>query len=188
MARKAQAHWSEADTNVLIDFLVLQLPTVVDGTGFKPTVWTEAATKVNALAKAWGSDKTGPSCKNKFARHDKDWLYYIMSCTQSTASICLKIRQSICYWTGSYFFFWLRLFLRSRDSRNRADDWYWLMYIDGRQPVSQGSLGVVEGRKQSRHGKKKTMQEFKEIFASMRNLRMCCRFTKILLWVTNLQV
>ena len=68
MVQKAQAHWSEANTNVLIDFLVLQLPTVADGTGFKPTVWTEAATKVNALAKARGSDKTGPSCKNKFAR------------------------------------------------------------------------------------------------------------------------
>ena len=68
MAPKAQVHWSEADTNVLINFLVLQLPTVADGTGFKSTVWTEAATKVNALAKTRGCDKTGPSCKNKFAR------------------------------------------------------------------------------------------------------------------------
>jgi hypothetical protein len=70
MAPKPQAHWSEADTNTLIDFLVLQLPTVGDGTGFKATVWNEAATKVNTVTKtkAKGCDKTGSSCKNKFAR------------------------------------------------------------------------------------------------------------------------
>ena len=68
MVPKAQVHWSEADTNILIDFFMLQLPTVADGTGFKSTVWTEAAMKVNALAKTQGCDKTGPSCKNKFAR------------------------------------------------------------------------------------------------------------------------
>ena len=68
MPSKAQAHWSEADINVLIDFLVLQLPTVADGTDFKYTVWNEAATKVNVLTKTRSCDKTGPSCKNKFAR------------------------------------------------------------------------------------------------------------------------
>ena len=62
------------------------------------------------------------------------------------------------------------------------------MYIDGRWAMGQSSLGVVEGRKQSRCGKKKTMLEFKGIFESMQNLRMCCRFTNILLQVTNLQV
>ena len=65
---KAQAHWSNADTSALIEYLASQLPTVADGTGFKSTVWNEATVKVNMLMKTKGCDKTGPSCKNKFAR------------------------------------------------------------------------------------------------------------------------
>ena len=34
--------------------------------------------------------------------HDGPWWHYLMSRKQATASICLRIRQSICYWTGSY--------------------------------------------------------------------------------------
>jgi len=67
MAR-AQAHWSDVDTSALIEYLTSQLPTVADGTGFKPTVWNEVTVKINALMKTKACDKTGPSCKNKFAR------------------------------------------------------------------------------------------------------------------------
>jgi hypothetical protein len=62
------ASWSDTDTNALITFLVTQLPTVADGTGFKPTVWNEAALVINALTKTKGAEKTSSSCKSKFAR------------------------------------------------------------------------------------------------------------------------
>ena len=65
---KLEAHWSDVDINTLIKFLTSQLPTVRDGTGFKLTVWNKAAIRVNALMKTKGCDKTGPSCKNKWAR------------------------------------------------------------------------------------------------------------------------
>ena len=64
---KAQAHWSDVDMSALIEYLASQLPMVADGTGFKSTVWNEAAVKVNMLTKTKGCNKTGPSCKNKFA-------------------------------------------------------------------------------------------------------------------------
>ncbi|KDR65320.1 hypothetical protein GALMADRAFT_82011 [Galerina marginata CBS 339.88] len=67
MLPKEQAHWSDADIKVLLEYLASQLPTA-EGTGFKNTVWTEAAVKVNALAKTRGCDKSGPSCKNKWGR------------------------------------------------------------------------------------------------------------------------
>ncbi|KAF8817313.1 hypothetical protein BYT27DRAFT_7058772, partial [Phlegmacium glaucopus] len=62
------AAWSDTETNTLIGFLASQLPTVADGTGFKPMVWNEAAVVINALTKAKGGEKTSSSCKSKFAR------------------------------------------------------------------------------------------------------------------------
>lgn len=62
------ASWSDTDTDALITFLVTQLPTVADGTGFKPAVWNEAALVINALTKAKGGEKTSSSCKSKFTR------------------------------------------------------------------------------------------------------------------------
>lgn len=66
--RSAASAWPDPDINALINFLVSQLPTVADGTGFKPTVWNEAAVVVNALNKGRGGEKTSSSCKSKFAR------------------------------------------------------------------------------------------------------------------------
>ncbi|KAF8957189.1 hypothetical protein BDZ97DRAFT_1763145 [Flammula alnicola] len=68
MPPKSQAHWSDADTTALIDFLWSQRATLGDGASFKSTVWTDAATKVNALTRTKGTDKTSSSCKNKWAR------------------------------------------------------------------------------------------------------------------------
>ncbi|KAF8152452.1 hypothetical protein B0H34DRAFT_663981 [Crassisporium funariophilum] len=66
--RSAGSAWSDPDINALINYLVSQLPTVADGTGFKPTVWNEAAVVVNALNKGRAGEKTSSSCKSKFAR------------------------------------------------------------------------------------------------------------------------
>ncbi|KAF8806606.1 hypothetical protein BYT27DRAFT_7101946 [Phlegmacium glaucopus] len=68
MPAKEQAHWSNADIKVHIEYLALQLSTVADGTGFKNMVWNEGAVKVNELTRMKGCNKTGSSCKNKWAR------------------------------------------------------------------------------------------------------------------------
>jgi hypothetical protein len=63
------AAWSDTETDTLITFLTSQLPTVADGTGFKPMIWNEAAVVINTLIKAkGGGEKTSSSCKSKFAR------------------------------------------------------------------------------------------------------------------------
>ncbi|KAF8802781.1 hypothetical protein BYT27DRAFT_7111442 [Phlegmacium glaucopus] len=64
----SQAHWSDDDINTLVTFLLAKKSTAGDGIGFKGSIWTEAATAVNAIPPTKGMKKTSGSCKSKWGK------------------------------------------------------------------------------------------------------------------------
>ncbi|KAG2740212.1 hypothetical protein P692DRAFT_20753665, partial [Suillus brevipes Sb2] len=70
MARKDEnkqpkAQWNEAEVDALLDYLITQKSKIA-GTTFKDEVFNEASNIIAGMG-TYGSSKTGPQCKTKWA-------------------------------------------------------------------------------------------------------------------------
>ena len=66
--RKKSAHWTEADTSILVTCLMRHKDTGrTQDNGFKPEVWKEAADLVKDMT-TMGGPKTPDACKSRWQR------------------------------------------------------------------------------------------------------------------------
>ena len=86
-SRKKAASWSDEDTNVLLDFLLEELPSAGDGGNFKKVTWTAAASHISTKFKLTkGGEKNSIACECRFRLVSRiNWIIWmILSLTNAT--------------------------------------------------------------------------------------------------------
>lgn len=79
--RKRSAHWSDSDTDILVDVLLRERDTgrTVDN-GFKPEVWKEAA-RLLENSNFVGGPKTPEACRSRWQRVGPSFIMLVLQLT-----------------------------------------------------------------------------------------------------------